>query len=278
MPPVNAGTVINSGAAEVFPFAGSRGQLFFSSNRAGGLGGLDLYLVKTGDSVTVPQLLFAPLNSSADDFGIWADSTGTEGYFSTNRGKGKNDDIYHFTRSIPDFAEAETPAVRKKFCYTFYEETSLKTLDTANMAFEWRFGDGTAARGITTRHCYTTTGVYNVELVVVEKVSGEVGSSVLNYEVDIPVPEQLVINSRDTTSVGVPLIFDSSQSAVKGATITGTWWNFGDGFYNSGPVVQHRFRKEGKYIVQLWIMASDKASGTNKKVKFQKEIVVSNLK
>jgi hypothetical protein len=272
--PVNIGPRINTVANEVFPFAGAPGQLFFASNRPGGMGGLDLYNARLSDTSAAARILYPPLNSAGDDFGIWTDTSGAEGYFSTNRYVKQGDDIYMFTRSIPDFTGAETPQVRRKFCYTFYEETSLNSADTANMAFEWRFGDGASARGLTTRHCYTSTGVYNVELVVVEKTSGEVNSSVLNYEVDIPAQEQLVINSADTVKTAAPVMFDSSPSRVKGFEIRSTWWNFGDGFYNSGPTVQHRYRKVGKYVVQLWILATDKVTGDTKKFKTQKQIIV----
>lgn len=96
---------VNTAADEMFPYITKRGEkeiLFFSSTRAGGLGGLDIYQAeKTGDfTFGDAKALAFPINSSADDFGIIfypENKKKYAGYFSSNRTGGRGgDDIYSF--------------------------------------------------------------------------------------------------------------------------------------------------------------------------------------
>ncbi|MFD2162938.1 OmpA family protein [Paradesertivirga mongoliensis] len=96
--PVNMGKRINTEGNEMFPFWGKDGALFFSSTGYAGLGGLDVFEVVLKDlrPMGIPHNLGAPINSSADDFGLIRSEDGKNGYFSSNRSG--NDDIYAYTR------------------------------------------------------------------------------------------------------------------------------------------------------------------------------------
>lgn len=97
--PKNLGNAINTSGSEVFPFVGEDGYLYFSSNFHVGFGGLDIFRARwKNDSWRDPVNLGTPVNSSRDDFGLIANKTMTDGYFSSNRaGSSTQDDIYHFT-------------------------------------------------------------------------------------------------------------------------------------------------------------------------------------
>ena len=95
----NLGDEINSPRKEMFPYISSENVLYFSSDRAGGFGGLDLYQCKIAEdgSIGLPKLMPKPFNSRGDDMCLLIDENGSEGYFSSNRGVGKGmDDIYYF--------------------------------------------------------------------------------------------------------------------------------------------------------------------------------------
>ncbi len=91
--PRNLGPVVNTPGNEQFPFVDHH-TLYFSSDGHGGLGGLDIFRVSL-DSLTTPQNLGYPLNSSNDDFGIIGKDNMQKGYFTSNR-SGK-DRIYSFS-------------------------------------------------------------------------------------------------------------------------------------------------------------------------------------
>lgn len=91
---------VNSSANDLFP-AIYDGVLYFSSNRIGGYGGLDLYKWDFQNNVS---FLKEPFNSEADDFALIFTDT-KRGYFSSNRNtQDKNDEIYElYIPSHSDF-------------------------------------------------------------------------------------------------------------------------------------------------------------------------------
>ncbi len=97
-PPVNAGPMINTAGTESYPALDSADNLYFSSDGFAGFGGLDICVSKlVNGQYTQAIPLKAPLNSSADDFGMVFMRDGKTGYFSSNRTGGKgSDDIYYF--------------------------------------------------------------------------------------------------------------------------------------------------------------------------------------
>src|SRR5690606_35619768 len=96
--PRNIGRDINTEGKETFPFMSVNGDLYFSSDARGGLGGLDVYVWKSPtDSPLTYEILNIgrPINSPYDDFAFVIDEDKEIGFFSSNRpgGRGK-DDIY----------------------------------------------------------------------------------------------------------------------------------------------------------------------------------------
>ena len=98
--PKNLGKGVNSKGIEAFPFVDDKGNLYFSSDSWGGEGGLDLFFVemKNGIYANKPIALEEPFNSPNDDFGIITDGNRKTGYFSSDRKRGEDDDIYRFSR------------------------------------------------------------------------------------------------------------------------------------------------------------------------------------
>ena len=97
--PENLGDLINSPRRETFPTITNDNVLYFSSDRAKGVGGLDFYkcIIDDDGKVGLPVLLPEPFNSRGDDICFELNRNGKEGYFTSNRAKGKGeDDIYYF--------------------------------------------------------------------------------------------------------------------------------------------------------------------------------------
>ena len=94
----NLGEPINTSGDEEFPTFRPNGDLYFSSNGHGGMGGLDIYIAKVGNDhhyhLEHPGY---PLNSQGDDFGMTFEGRYNRGYFSSNRNDGRGwDHIYSF--------------------------------------------------------------------------------------------------------------------------------------------------------------------------------------
>ena len=99
--PVNLGFKINTPSKEFSPFVDGE-VLYFSSDKAGGMGGLDVYATRLVDYTPEPILLNAPINSSGDDFTFIIHPTTRKGYVSSNRKGGDgDDDLYSFIEEEP---------------------------------------------------------------------------------------------------------------------------------------------------------------------------------
>lgn len=103
---VNLGPEINGPGNEIFPFIDGENRLFFSSDSlAGRVGGMDIFagmMNKDGEWELRGSIGF-PFNSTEDDFGYYANDTGTEGFISSNREGGLGfDDIYSWNRVTGD--------------------------------------------------------------------------------------------------------------------------------------------------------------------------------
>lgn len=91
---------INTPGDEKSPFLHPDNQtLYFSSNGHRGIGGLDIFYVKkdTVGNWGEPQNIGYPINSEADDLGLFVSTDGKTAYFSSNKLEGVGGwDLYHF--------------------------------------------------------------------------------------------------------------------------------------------------------------------------------------
>ena len=91
----NVGAPINTSGNEMFPTFRPNGDFYFSSDGHPGMGGLDIYILKTG--TTTLEHPGVPLNSQGDDFGMTFEGLHNRGFFSSNRGDTRGyDHIYSF--------------------------------------------------------------------------------------------------------------------------------------------------------------------------------------
>lgn len=98
----NLGPEINSSGNEIFPYVADNGKLYFSSDGHPGYGMLDLFVVTRVNGKTTIENLAEPVNSTADDFGMFLFKA-DRGFFTSNREGGKgDDDIYTFINEDPN--------------------------------------------------------------------------------------------------------------------------------------------------------------------------------
>lgn len=98
----NLGPTINTSGNEMFPFLSREGPFYFSSNGHPGFGKLDVFIETRKNGKTVVKNMGRPINSEADDFGIFFFDE-VRGFLASNRKDGKgDDDIYTFVNDDPD--------------------------------------------------------------------------------------------------------------------------------------------------------------------------------
>ncbi len=92
---------INSSRREIFPFVSADNKLYFTSDRRGGIGGLDIYSfdLESSDEEQKPVCLEGPINTRGDDFSFFLNDDLTTGYLSSRRTRGEGgDDLYYFSK------------------------------------------------------------------------------------------------------------------------------------------------------------------------------------
>ncbi|MEP2024378.1 MAG: OmpA family protein [Reichenbachiella sp.] len=98
----NMGENVNTPGNEIFPYVGGTGKLYFSSDGWPGFGGLDIFEATRESGQMKLENLGSPINSNADDFGLFLFNP-SRGFFTSNRKGGKgDDDIYTFVNDDPE--------------------------------------------------------------------------------------------------------------------------------------------------------------------------------
>jgi peptidoglycan-associated lipoprotein len=166
--PTNAGRTINTPASEVTPAIHSDNiTMYFSSDRAGGVGGYDIYVTQMlqgmpqsamtgGDSESMwkkPQNLGKPYNSTFDDEYPTVIRNGSYMYFASNRDGGQGSfDVYR--GKVPDFAKPEVVVTLKGRVKEKFSEKGIE----ANI----RITDADGERNFST---HQPEGLYSANLI-----------------------------------------------------------------------------------------------------------------
>lgn len=269
--PVNLGGAVNSSGSEIYPFYHSSGRLYFSSDRSGSAGGLDIYFTQEIDGNWVtPTHLPPPFNSGSDDFAFIADDLIESGFFSSNRAR--NDNIYSFKTLVPKYAGCDT-LQETNYCYVFYE-TGAYNLDTVPFSYEWNMGDGSRIRNVEADYCFKGPGSYLVQLNVVDKLTGEVQFNQASHIIEINDVEQAYITSVDTGYVRDNIRFDGLNTNLSEFTVGEYLWNFDDGNIATGAEVRNRFTSPGIYQIQLVVRSAPDNQGNVREACVSKHLVI----
>lgn len=96
---VNLGPNVNSGSRETQPFIDSKNNLYFSSDRIQGFGGMDIYVSEYNNKFfTTPKNLGESINTSMDEIGYLESANGKFGFYASNRNSNSGDDIFIFNK------------------------------------------------------------------------------------------------------------------------------------------------------------------------------------
>ena len=271
---VNLGKEVNSPSNEFFPSIDPNGNLYFSSDKEGGKGGLDLYMTLLENDIwRKPMPLASPINSEFDDFSIVWNKNSTEGYFASNR-KG-TDDIYKIVISSPDYAEECIQMESEQLCYDFFEEATVY-VDSVEMIYEWNFGDGTTSNLLGTKHCYDNIGTYQIKLNILDKIIGEKYMEKASYELIIKEVLQPKIELPDKLIIGEEFFITVEQGKWKMYEIEDYYIDFGDLIVAKNSLLGHKYTLTGEKEIKVIIRGFDKSDNEYKSHCFNKLIKVED--
>lgn len=118
-------------------------------------------------------------------------------------------------------------------------------------SYDWDFGDGTTATGVTASHSYAAAGSYQLRLQVTDD-QGAIGTT--TSEVTVAEAANQAPTAVFTHTVAdLELTVDGSGSSDPDGTISSHEWSFGDGATATGPSAQHSYAAAGDYEVSLTV-------------------------
>ncbi|MBX2829350.1 MAG: OmpA family protein [Flavobacteriaceae bacterium] len=128
----------NTAGNEMFPYVAEDGTFYFASNgHQENLGGLDIYESKLTPAGVYGKVqnLGKPVNGPTDDFAYVYNSTDKKGYFASNRGGNRSDDIYYAIENEgyqPECIVMMTGVIRDKNTLEILENTLVSLIDAEN--------------------------------------------------------------------------------------------------------------------------------------------------
>lgn len=156
-----------------------------------------------------------------------------------------------------------------------FDGTGSSDVDGIVNSYEWDFGDGELGGGAKPIHIYTKPGIYKVTLTITGDLLGDCDNTdkdeMIVTVVDAPVA---LFNSSTLVPERIPITFDASDSKTSSGKILKYEWNFGDGNYAEGKIVNHTYNKYGNYKVSLKIQTDSKGECSTSSV--SKQIIVNS--
>ncbi len=119
-------------------------------------------------------------------------------------------------------------------------------------AYDWSFGDGSSATGVTASHVYDEPGTYTVTLVVTDD-DGQTATASQDVTVVTGEPHAAFV----ATSTRLTVALDGTSSNDPDGELVGWEWDLGDGSTASGATVEHRYDEPGTYAVTLTVTDDD---------------------
>lgn len=264
---------INTEENEFFPFVINENEIYFSSNKPGGLGKLDLYKYTSEGGSSTIQNAGAPMNSEFDDFAIYIDSLQEKGYFSSNREENQ-DDIYFFKQTWPTFNNCKE-SVPEDYCFNLSEESTLDKASVNGFYYEWMFGDGTKQKGLSVRHCFPGPGNYLINLNIIDSVTKSVFMSQATFDLKVDSIVQLKINSLDTVPAHKTFALNATGTYLPDNKIEGYYFEI-DNKKIRGHEIKYSFSKPGNYKVLLGVVTRNTKTKRKELLCTTKNIVCVN--
>ncbi len=159
--------------------------------------------------------------------------------------------------SIPSFSESAETVYTGEII--FFDASGSYDPDGTIVSYQWNFGDGTNAAGITASHSYADDGIYTVTLTVTDD-DGATASTTAVKTVLNRLPFAVFTESAETVYIGETITFNASESYDSDGYIVDYFWDFGDGSNATGVVVSHAYSYNGTYTVTLTVTDDDGAT------------------
>lgn len=135
-------------------------------------------------------------------------------------------------------------------------DASASTDDTSIASYQWSFGDGATATGVTPSRTYSSSGMYTATLTVTD------GQGVTNVTTRTVAINQAPTAAFTQSCTSHDCAFDSSGSSDTDGSIVSYAWTFGDGSTSTAVSPSHTYVAAGTYSVTLTVTDNSGATGS----------------
>ena len=132
--------------------------------------------------------------------------------------------------------------------------------DGAIDSWDWDFGDGAKAAGVSVAHEFAQAGSYTVKLTVRDDAGA---TDSYSKSVTVTLPNAYPEAAFSTQCQYNVCQFNGSGSSDEDGSIVAWNWKFGDGATGSGAQVSHPYGAAGSYTISLTVKDDDGASDTH---------------
>jgi PKD repeat protein/KaiC/GvpD/RAD55 family RecA-like ATPase len=171
----------------------------------------------------------------------------------------ENQNIQVVVKTPPTAVFTSSPKPALTLQSVRFNASNSLDLDGQIMNYLWDFGDGMNATGKTTSHTYTDNANYTVELIITDddglKSSTQEVINILNRP-----PTAQFTESAEIVDTDVIIHFNASLSYDLDGSITGYFWDFGDGTNTTSMTTNHSYQDNGNYTVSLTVTDDDGAT------------------
>lgn len=133
--------------------------------------------------------------------------------------------------------------------------------DGTIVSYNWDFGDGTNASGITTSHAYTDDGLYTVTLTIADNNEATASITETKTVLNQPPVPSFTMNGSANETIYIPInssvTFNASASYDPDGNITVYYWDFGDDTNETGLSLDHTYTNAGTFYVTLTVTDDD---------------------
>ncbi len=139
--------------------------------------------------------------------------------------------------------------------------------------YEWDFGDGVTAIGVSAQHAYAKPGTYQAKVTVTDNSGTKNNQS--SDLVTVVINEKPLADAGpdQKIAIGQAASFDGSGSRDADGAIATYAWDFGDGTTAAGKSVTHIYRRSGIFTSRLTVADN---TGQDQAVDFDEAVVTVN--
>jgi PKD repeat protein len=154
----------------------------------------------------------------------------------------------------------------------YFDGSGSSDSDGVVNSYDWNFGDNSRTGGATPIHLYKSPGIYTVNLTITGDKYGHC-PNVHNDDLIVTVIPTVTatLSAPHEIAVGTTAKFSATQLGTR--PISQWLWDFGDGKYDEGKVVKHKYTKSGSYILKL--IVKDKSKTPCNQSVIQQPIIVN---